>query len=62
MASIPGICRDIGFIPDLRAVFPELSDAIKTGNGVTAYNGKAHAGEAHAGNRELIMGENQGFM
>jgi hypothetical protein len=52
----------MGFIPDLRAIFPDLAEAIRTGDGVSAYKSDAGVGEAHAGNRELLLGTKQNWM
>ncbi|WWC92605.1 uncharacterized protein L201_007564 [Kwoniella dendrophila CBS 6074] len=52
-------CRSIGFVEDLRSIFPDLHDALKTGvEGVVPYDGYKRPGQGV--DLELYWAKNQG--
>ncbi|WWC73890.1 uncharacterized protein I206_107862 [Kwoniella pini CBS 10737] len=52
-------CRSVGFVHDMRSIFPELNNALRTGvEGVRPYNGHRDPGEGN--DKELIRLEKQG--
>ncbi|WVW87136.1 hypothetical protein I302_109193 [Kwoniella bestiolae CBS 10118] len=54
-------CRSVGFVNDLRAIFPDLDDALYTGvEGVSPYDGYREPGQGS--DRELYRTEKQGWM
>lgn len=58
--SDPAHCRGLGFIPDLRAIYPALDTALKPGNGAQPYTPSKLPGQAS--NLELIKSDGQDFM
>ncbi|WVF67412.1 hypothetical protein IAT40_002168 [Kwoniella sp. CBS 6097] len=55
------LCRSVGLVSDLRELFPDLAEALKTGaEGVKAYDGYKGPGEGT--NREMVRKEEQGVI
>ncbi|OCF44576.1 hypothetical protein I317_01649 [Kwoniella heveanensis CBS 569] len=55
------LCRSVGLVTDLRELFPDLAEALRTGvEGVKAYDGYKEPGEGT--NREMVRKEDQGVI
>lgn len=52
--SSEGHCRIMAFVPDLRALYPDLNMAMKTGGMVKPFNGLIEPGQRVAGMREMV--------